>query len=268
LSKIAVVSGWCGKLPKYADLVQQNHQKYCARHGYEYVWFDGKEIVNLMGNSLRTPASVSWLKPYVLSSALSRGFDFVFWTDVDSLFVNQKRGLNDLESYPASFVFTGDAWDLCSAAHLWFRNSNFSYDFLALWLKWQNVKVEMLNTSHQHRDGTLTDQPALNILLHGGPTVGPAEARSTFNSINGFVGNKSRKYRYFRYTHAPITKIGTAQAQKLIHSNFQSHCKVVPQARLNAYPFLLLPAKPANSHSPIVHFPAQHKDKITSFIKS
>ena len=266
MQRVAIISGWTGQLPDYVSDARANHRVYAAKHGYDYVWFDEKEISALMGGARLTPQSTWWLKPYVLRSTLETGYDAVFWTDADSLFVNQSVGMEDLLESSASFIFAGDAWDLCSAGHLWFRNTSFTSRFLELWTDWENVPVEDLATTHQNSDGTLGDQPALNILLRGGPLVSPVDARFYFNQVNGYMGNKSRVHKFFRWTHSPTTRFGVKNAQRLIHADFGAECKVVPQARLNAYPFTLLPGIAATKSSPIVHFPGEHKDKMSRFL--
>lgn len=218
-----------------------------------------------MGDQPMTAASIWWMKPYLIQYTLKQGFDAVFWTDTDSLFVNLDVGLDDLMSSPASFIFTGDAWDLCSAGHLWFKNSKFTNEFLELWLRWENVVVDSIGSSHQNDDGTLGDQPAINILLRGGAGAEFANASKLFHEVNGYKGNTSKRHRWFRWTHSPTTHFGARRAQKLIHPDLQSECMVVKQSRLNAYPFTLLPALRATRKSPIVHFPGQHKEKMRNY---
>ena len=266
MKKVAIISGWVGNPPDYVNQARANHSLYATKHGYSYVWFEEDQIVDLMGGQPMTAASIWWMKPYLIQHTLNLGFDAVFWSDTDSLFVNLDVSLRDLVLSPASFIFTGDAWDLCSAGHLWFKDSEFTRKFLKRWLQWENVIVDSIGSTHQNHDGSLGDQPALNILLRGGVNAKFVDALLLFNEVNGYKGNSSKKHRWFRWTHSPTSKLGVKRAQNMIHPDFRSECMVVPQNRLNAYPFTLLPAIRATRKSPIVHFPGQHKDKMRKYL--
>lgn len=266
MKNIAVISAWVGPIPKYVLLARQNHRQFCEKHGYDYLWFEESEIVAFMGGRPLTGPSIWWLKPYLIRRAMDMGYAYVFWTDTDSLFVNQAISLDDLALIESSFIFTGDSWDLCSAGHLWFKTNEFSREFLTRWLSWRHQIVDRLQTTHQNIDGTLGDQPALNIMLHGGFDARYEDASLLFNQVNGYEGNHLRAHKYYRWTHSPASKLGTLRAKFLIHPTLRKECKVIEQARMNAYPFRLLPGKRASKKSPIVHFPGQSKSLMPQFI--
>ena len=263
--RVAIVSGWIGPEPDYVGLARLNHSRYCERHSYDYRHFSSDDIAPLIGEIPQEMAAITWIKPYVIAHLLNQGYGYVFWTDMDSLFTNFHISLEDLKEERASFVFTGDAWDLCNTGHLWFRRSSFTMEFLSAWRSWQVVSVPGLMTTHKGLSGLLADQPAMNILLHGGMRADPREAEKLFNSVNGYPANTSRLHKRFRWTHSPTMQKNLTHAQSLIHPSLQGECTVILQSRLNSYPFRLMPAKQAEPHDPIVHFPGLAKDLMGAY---
>lgn len=262
---MAVVSAWVGEEPNYLHLAESNHKSYCDRHGYDYWLFREADINSMMSRVPREPADIWWIKPYVIRHLLDAGYGHVFWTDMDSLFVNSTISLADLQETAASFVFTGDLWDLCSAGHLWFKNTPFTTDFLESWLAWQGVRVPNLATTHKTSAEEIGDQPALNIQLHGGMHADPSQAIALFNGVNGHRSNADRVHRNFRWFYSPTRKANLNRTQSLIHPSLSRECTVVLQARLNSYPFRNWPGRRAKRWDPIVHFPGASKELMPKY---
>lgn len=264
-SQVAIVSAWIGVEPTYVRLAEKNHRSYCAQHNYDYWLFRQDEVSTMMGGVPKEAADIWWIKPYVIQHLLDLNYEYVFWTDMDSLFLNQTVSLSDLQGIGASFVFTGDLWDLCSAGHLWFRNTPFTRDFLESWLTWRGVKVPSLLTAHKTSTHEIGDQPALNIQLHGGLHADVSHAVQLFNCVNGHPSNKDRVHRHFRWVYSPTRAGNLNRSQSLIHSTLSRECKVIVQDRLNAYPFRNLPGRRARGANPIVHFPGGSKDLMSKY---
>lgn len=83
LPKITVVSGGTSDLP-WTDVVKQNHEEYCDRHGFEYRWFDFEFLD-------RHPV---WGKIFACAKIIEDGgTDWVVWLDSDAIFVDLKKPL-------------------------------------------------------------------------------------------------------------------------------------------------------------------------------
>lgn len=77
--EVAIVSTWTENIRDLGLLSSKNKKAYADKHGYHFI---GREQINLTGR----PAS--WMKlPFLLS--FFDDFDWIFWTDADSLIVNQ-----------------------------------------------------------------------------------------------------------------------------------------------------------------------------------
>ena len=85
--RIAVITG-CndGYLP-LADLTVPNKQEYCRHHKYQFI-FD-KKLFNAV------KSRHAWEKLTTVLKHLER-FEWVFWTDIDSLIMNMDQKLEDL----------------------------------------------------------------------------------------------------------------------------------------------------------------------------
>ena len=265
VSKVAVASAYVGHPPEYLASALENHSQYCSIHRYDYHFYQDKDILGLMGRLPGDANMMTWFKPYILLDLFAQGYEYVFWTDTDSLFTVLGKSFGDLQERRASFIFTGDAWDLCSAGHLWFRNTAFSEEFLRAWLKWEGLSLPNLHTSHKNQSHQIADQPALNIQLHGGMHFDPERAVDLFNGVNGHRVNVDRTHKNFRWFFSPTRAGNLKRAQSLIHPSLSGECTVIVQSRLNSYPFRLWPAQKAKRDHPIVHFPGASKDQLLRY---
>jgi Nucleotide-diphospho-sugar transferase len=268
--RLLVLSGYVGHREKYIELAIENHMRYTSMHGYFYQFveehnFSDEEVQDSL------VATYSWLKAAKSLELLhSNEWDYIFAIDPDSIFWRMEKSLEDLILLKKDFVFAGDAWDLFNGGHFLVKNNDWSKSFLKRWLDMRSLQAPDLRTSHKSNSGRLMDQPAMNILLRSGG-VGYEDITSIFNSVNGYIGNKDRQFRFFHYTHAPTSQLRLINSRKLIHSSLRQNVEVVLQDRLNGYPFRL-PGKRANvSKYDILHFPGDSKDRLqyyANFIQS
>jgi hypothetical protein len=211
--RLAVLSSFYGR-PAWSRDSLANHLAYCLRHGYDYLPALHRQ---------RPELHHSWERVERLRQLLRGGrYDAVFWMDGDSWFLDAafplERLLHDSE---ASIQFTGDQSDLINTGHLLFRCDAPALAFLDAWWAMRRPTDVQLPTSHYHQGG-LMDGPAAIALLGGADPHQPGTWPAGFNAINGCPGNP-------------------AGAQAEIAEPWQSHCKVWPQGRLNAYPWAMQP---------------------------
>ncbi len=267
---VHVLSGYFGRRPEFVDRVKQQHVDYCSRHGYEYIFFDDWPTGSKLPESQDFFTMVTWLKPAVLEWATKRGISQMMWMDTDSVFNVPSMSLEDLlPAFGKTLTITGDSWDVCNAGHIIAQSSQATESLFSLWNSLSKHRFPKLNTSHQDSDGYLVDQPALNIVLNGGQRSDNylvSNSEEIFNSINGYSGNADRKHKFFSYTHAPTRVWNLKRALSLIHPDWRYEVKLVPQSRLNSYSFQTPGAPKPNNGDPILHFVAESKNQLTSWL--
>lgn len=267
LAEVAVVSAWVGPKPDELGAVMTNHREYCHRHEYSYIHFDQEKIsavLNLVGND----ADAHWIKPEVIRSALEN-YKYVFWTDLDSVFHQQRKSLSDLINLEKDFVFTGDHNDLCNGGHLLFQRSPWTANFLDQWTALRHIKFPPLHTSMQSPEGYVGDQIALNYLLGGGESSVSSvksSAKTIINTTNGWEGNPDRIHSDFAQKYSPTRKTNLSRTKQLISDRLLDYVGVVVQHRINAYPWWGAKKK-KNRRGPIIHFVSPHKDQLTDYLK-
>ena len=247
--------------------MQKNHKEYAEKHGYNYESYDETSLCELHSN-VGNAADAHWIKPEVIGLAF-RKHDFVFWTDLDSVFHNQSRSLQDLLELDKDFVFTGDHNDLCNAGHLLFRKSEWTQKFLKDWYALRFLVFPKLHTSMQGISGHVGDQVALNYLLAGGEATQEAvsaTATDIFNSTNGWLGNPDRKIADFGRRIAPTFERNLPASRSLIAPSLRPRVQVVVQHRLNAYPWWT-PRSVSSRKGPIIHFVSPYKSELVRYFE-
>lgn len=266
MTKLAIVSAWVGPVPNEVRQVRLNHEQFAANHGYDYLHFDEKLIAPIQ-QLVQGDGDAHWIKPGVMREAL-RGYEWVFWTDLDSVFHDASAAFDDLTAGNWDFVFTGDHNDLFNGGHLLLRRSDFSENLLNDWEALQKVPFPRLSTTQQGPDGYVGDQIAMNYLLAGGSTLTEdvqRNAATLVNRTNGWVGNSDRHRKRFAQTHAPTSRIRLFNATRLVSPKLRPHVKIVVQNRLNAYPWWG-PKGAKNRRGPIVHFVSPYKDLLADYL--
>lgn len=260
--KILIVSGYLGSRENYINLVEENHRLYCRMHAYDYIFVDEFKFFDQLIDS---EVDFSWFKVAKCIELLKLNiWEYIFWIDADSFFLNMNRDFDDLFLLERDFVFTGDSWDVFNGGHFLVRNSNWSIQFLQNWLSMRKIIAPNLRTSHKGKQGRLMDQPAMNILLYEG-SASVQNLEFSFNSINGYSGNPDRLHKFFQYTHAPTSKVRLRKTNSLISKNLRNNVVVVEQNRLNAYPFKMPGMRLDLARADILHFPGDKKILIESY---
>jgi len=84
--KLGVVTLYTNNIKEYGILSATNKRKYSEKHGYACIV--GKKILD-------TNRAAAWSKIMMIKKLL-RSYDWIFWTDADSLIMNMNVNLEDL----------------------------------------------------------------------------------------------------------------------------------------------------------------------------
>jgi len=267
LSKqIAIVAAWAGPIPDIVRAVRKNHEAFAAKHGYEYLFYDDSTLKPIQA-LVRGEGDLHWIKPDVILSALEN-HEFVFWTDLDSVFHDLGKSLDDLVRKGKDFVFTGDHNDLFNGGHLFFRRGEFSHRLISEWSSLQSIPFPTwASGSQQGPSGHVGDQVAMNFLLAGGhsnETDVWDNGLRLLNLTNGWLGNPNRTRKRFHKTHAPVSIANLRRSRRLLSPRIRASVEIVPQYRLNAYPWWG-PKGQGNRRGPIVHFVPPYKGLLQKY---
>jgi len=264
--KLAIVAAWVGEAPDIISDVRRNHEKFAHRHGYDYHFYGENEIHSLQ-ELVKGPGDLHWIKPEVISSALE-SYDFVFWTDLDSVFHTIDQSLEDLILPGKDFVFTGDHNDLFNGGHLFFRKSEFTQNLINQWSRLQTIPFPLwAEGAQQGISGHVGDQVAMNFLLAGGRAEKSdveQNALQLLNRTNGWLGNPQRERKRFHRTHAPNSVPNLRRARRLLDPVLRESVEIVVQHRLNAYPWWG-PKGRGNHLGPIIHFVPPYKELLPNY---
>jgi hypothetical protein len=117
--KLAVLSMYTLEMQALADMANQNKAAYCERHGYDYLVGD-----RVLDRS-RPPA---WSKILHVRRHLT-DYDWVFWSDCDSLVMNPDIRLEELIDDKYDFLITRDPSGL-NSGEFFLRNCPAAFEFL------------------------------------------------------------------------------------------------------------------------------------------
>ena len=122
-SRIGIVSMWDENQASLGEVTAPNKAAYCCRHGYSW-------LPQTAGFVAARP--IAWSKIYFLRQLLPQ-YDWLMWSDVDSLITNPAIALEHLVDQPADLLITRDHIGVNSGSFL-LRNTAWSRSFLdALW---------------------------------------------------------------------------------------------------------------------------------------
>lgn len=104
----------------YADIGVRNKYQYCKKHGYMFL---------SVPNSLDDTRPPSWSKIKLVRRNLT-AYEWIFWTDADSLIMNPGIRLESFLDTDADLVITDDQNGI-NAGQFFIRDSEASFKFLA-----------------------------------------------------------------------------------------------------------------------------------------
>lgn len=124
VGKIAVVTLAVGE--KYHEAVSlgiENKRQYCQKHGYDFI---------CGFNSLDDSRFPAWSKVLLLLNVLeNKEYEWVFWTDADSLIMDFGKPLEDFIDPNYDFIINKEFTWVCSG-EFFLKNNDWSRDFMKL----------------------------------------------------------------------------------------------------------------------------------------
>lgn len=222
--KLLVFSAFYGS-PAYTTLACENHLLYCLKNGYDYLPLHGHYFE-------RTP---SWQKVIVGLDILKRDmYDAIFWMDGDSFFLNVNARLEQfMEDNPNhSFIFSRGRDDVINAGHFLARSKSDALMLLGA-LRDLYGRCDEIVTNNK-KNGYLSDNPSICILLGGGDPYDSTTWASAFNGINFWESNPNKRVAETNYD--PRSQSSADFAQKLISPKWRSICRVLPESAMNISP--------------------------------
>lgn len=164
---IIILTMWDEHYAKVGAISGPNKQAYAAQHGYAFV-----------GERTRPdPARpAAWSKIELTRRHLPH-YDWAFWTDADSLIMNDAIKLESFVETEADLIITQDHSGL-NAGHFLIRSTAWSARFL-----------DEVYTQVQFLDHPWWEQAAMTYVLQSNPSHAPHVAFIEQRSINAYVGN-------------------------------------------------------------------------------
>lgn len=116
--KIGLLTLQTAEIKSYADIARRNKQDYCDRHGYRLI----------VAESHDSSRPAAWTKIPLLLQHLS-DFDWMFWTDADSVITNPDVRLEEFLNPWSDLIITRDCYHI-NAGEYFLRNCEWSFRFL------------------------------------------------------------------------------------------------------------------------------------------
>lgn len=190
----------------YGKYSEKINQKYCEDNGYDYyVEKDGDKIKNKIGSRAWT-----WYKPLLVEEVLNLYTDceYVLFMDIDAIFCNNKRKIEEFITNDFSILMTEDHGpSMVNAGIMLIKNNQFSKDFMKNW--W-----DICEEFPQYKQGLWHDQTCIGLLYER--LITPQE----FKIIDNFDFN-AREYNddrfifhAFSYGASPYRTINTIYNNK------------------------------------------------------
>lgn len=200
--------------------IETNFQKYSESHGYDlHIKRELPKFKRLPScKSDCLPIETKWFKIQLIINLLDKGYEWVFWTDADTLFTNLTQQLPIPQGTSDSeIIFSGDK-SMVNSGHILSHNSPWTLKFL----KAQQVMKKARHIYH------LEDNSGLVVLL----ALGIEDALKRTVSELGRIEHNDAHTRQKVKTQEDATRV---MGQKM-HNSFKGKIKIVPQNVMNAYP--------------------------------
>ena len=271
MKNIVISSSWVVSAPNWVDLAVQNHLQYANKHNYTYQHHHHDSQVGAFNSAKPSDLYIQsvWQQILDVRKLLDDHENaYIFKTDMDSVFTNLRVEISKFTRFKSDFIFTGDSNDIFNGGHFLIKNTEWSRSFMDLWLSFKDHQWENFNTSHQSETGKLSDQPLLNMILKEYKNLDISNGLDTFNSINGFSGNRDRRIKHFWFTHAPTARYRIYAARKLLNKEIRHHTKIVVQSALNSYPNRSPGQRKWRKGDFMIHFVGSAKSQMEDFMNN
>lgn len=209
--KITVCQFYSSNVPygEYSEMINKN---YCEINGYNY-FVEKNEIKIKISDR-----SWTWYKPRLINEVFEKypDTDYVLFLDIDAIFINNERKIEEFISDDFSILMTHDYGpSLVNAGVMLLKNDEFSKEFLKQW--W-----DICNDYPQYKEGLWHDQTCIG-LLHdklGKPNEFKIIDNSDFNSR--YYDKTKFIFHAFSYGHLANRTIDRIYNEKFnLNKNFE-----------------------------------------------
>lgn len=191
----------------WVRFAKNNHLSYCAKHNYDYI----------LRTAAKTNRSAQWEKlDLIYQTMLSNKYDYIFWTDTDSIFTNFNITLENIINKAGqkyNFIFSGDT-NIINTGHFIFKSC-----------PWSLSELKKIWNIYPANYGMLADNAAFAVWLAGG---------------NGSMSH-DEQVKYYKsvdkgYMNPPVEeKIKNGQVQEYVCRELNKYCKLIPKRAINSY---------------------------------
>jgi hypothetical protein len=269
MKKIVISSSWVGPIPEWVQEAINNHIKYAKKYNYTYIHHHHDSIIGSFNTSKPSDAYIKsvWQQIVDVRNLMSDSdIEWIFKTDVDSVFTNFNLDLKRFMGDDSDFIFTGDSNDVFNGGHFLVKNTSWSRDLIDLWLSFKDQIWEDFDTSHQSDTGRLSDQPVMNMILKEYKLLNKKNGHKAFNAVNGFPGNKHRSIKFFWLTHAPTARYRLYATRSLLNAEISKHVRIFPQNKFNSYPKRSPGQRGWRKGDFMIHFVGSTKTQMQDFM--
>lgn len=153
-AKIAIVTLFDKNYEDLANIAIPNFIEYGKKHGYDVIFFD-----DIIDKSRPAP----WSKVKAVEHVLDK-YEWVWWIDIDALIMNTDIKLETLLDNEHDIIFTANKYSTISNGSSFYKNSNFTKQFLRDCYELQLEGLRGIDTSTFDHE----QKPMRTLYLSGG----------------------------------------------------------------------------------------------------
>lgn len=129
-SKYCVCTLYDGTFYGFAPLVLRSLEQFAEVNSFDLVYYD--KLLNFV----RHPA---WNKCYAILDCFDKGYEWVLWSDADSIYINRNKFLEACPPEYSSFWTSIDENGICTS-HIFIKNTDYNRGLLRAMLLLGDVK--------------------------------------------------------------------------------------------------------------------------------
>ena len=240
--QVCVVSGYIttGAMPKWVTKTKSNHEQYCRKNGYHYMFHrDCRVVNNEPEQGIVHRASCS--KFYYLLEALEKGYTYVIWMDPDSIFATQKP-IPDVGDEGYSIIICGDEATIYNGGHLLCKNDAKAKAFLKQCITQTvtrlKIPMELKDLRLPITEGRgvfINDMPNLISVLIGGQQCSAEDrVRAYVSGVSDYRDKETSSTKFYLQL-SPISKTRARRAQELVSRDYRQVVCIKEQRFMNSY---------------------------------
>lgn len=119
----------------FIDPVKLSFKKFCRLNNFDFIYFDKLFDINL---------HPSWNKLLAIQECFNRHYEYVFWCDADSIFINTKNlFLDSISFFNQELILNHDSNGICMS-HFLIKNNDYNNKLLNTLLFLGDVKDDKM----------------------------------------------------------------------------------------------------------------------------